>query len=117
MGGNDIDVVRVVHGMELDLRIAIDEAVQRVGTNGERGHHLAGVHGLARAIDHARVKEGKEAIGEHLGMDAEIAVGLQLAEDGVGDGANAHLEGCPVGDERRDVAAHFDGLGAGQLVG
>ncbi len=64
----------MVDGVELDRRVVIDEVVELAGAQGKGGDYLAGVDGLARAVDDAGTEQGKQAIGEHLRVDAEVAM-------------------------------------------
>ena len=68
--------------------------------------------------DHARLDEVDDAVGEHLGVDAEVDLVEQAREDGVGNGADAHLECSAVGDEGRDVRRDrgLDGVGIRRRV-
>jgi hypothetical protein len=58
---------------------------------------------LLGIVDSARGHEIKEAIGEHLCVNAEIAVAVQLGEHGVGQRADAELEAGAILDERCNV--------------
>ena len=40
-----------------------------------------------------------DAVGEHLGVDAEVAFMVEPREHGVGDTSDSHLEGGTVLDE------------------
>lgn len=48
---------------------------------------------------------GSHAVGEHLGMDAEILVAAELSEHGVRNRADTHLQAGPVFDQRGAVFA------------
>ncbi len=58
---------------------------------------------LTRAGDHAGFDEVDHAIGEHLRMDAKVAMPGQRLQYRVGHGADAHLQGRAVIDQGRDM--------------
>ena len=60
---------------------------------------------LAPVRDDARLDEIDHAVGEHLGVDAEIVLVEQAPQHRVGDRADAHLQRGAVGHERGDVLA------------
>ena len=68
---------------------------------------LGAVELLGHAGDHAPLDQVGDAVGDQLGVHAEVAVVAQLLEDGVGDPADADLQRGPVrhplGDERADA--------------
>jgi len=55
-----------------------------------------------------------EPVGEHLGMHPEVPLVLEVVEHRVGDGADARLDGGPVGHEtghvEADAIGHFGAL-------
>jgi hypothetical protein len=59
-----------------------------------------GVHLLEAVRDDAGLDEVDHAVGEHLGVDAEVVLVHQRREHRVGNGADAHLQNGAVGDER-----------------
>ena len=60
---------------------------------------------LAAVRDDAGLDEIDHAVGEHLGVDAEVVLVEQAAQHRVGNRADAHLQRRAVGDERGDVLA------------
>src|SRR5688572_3667678 len=45
----------------------------------------------------------RHAVGEHLGVDAEVELVAEAAQRGIGNGADAHLQRRPILDKRRHV--------------
>src|SRR5687767_12101379 len=97
-----VDVGDVEHR---HLRVIVHEVIKPARAEDEARDELAGVDALLRAVDDAPFDEAHHAVGEHLGVDAEVAVRVERAQHSVGDGADAHLERRAVLDEPRDVAA------------
>ena len=96
---DDVGVVGEIDLAHLDHRVVRDEVVEALGAHHEGGHDLAPVAFLATAVDDALLDEIDDDVGEHLGVDAEVAlVGERLA-DGGGNAADAHLDRGPVGDQ------------------
>ena len=60
---------------------------------------------LARAGDDAGLDEIDDRVGEHLGVDAEVALVAERERGGGRDAADAQLERGAVGDELGDVLA------------
>ena len=101
---DDEGVVDVVDRVKLHVGVLVDEVVELACAHDEGDHGLAAVEGLAAAVDDAAAHEVHHAAGEHLAVDAEVVLVGQRAQDGVGDGADAELEGGAVGHERGAVA-------------
>ena len=70
---DDVGVVGEVDRPHLDHRVVVDEVVQALRAHHERGHDLAAVALLARPGDHAGLDEVDDRVGEHLGVDAQVA--------------------------------------------
>ena len=60
---------------------------------------------LPRVVDNAALEEGHQTVGEHLGVDAEVAVAIERRQDGVGYGADAHLQRRTVVDQRCNITS------------
>jgi len=88
----------------------VDEVVEALGAHHEGTHDLAPVALLAVAVDHALLDEVDDDVGEHLGVDAEVALVGQGRADGRRDRPDAHLDGCAVGDEVA-ISVHCTGEG------
>ena len=58
-----------------------------------------------RPVMTPRLDEAHDAVGEHLGVDAEVVVVGERAEHRVRDRADAHLQRRAVGDQARHVSA------------
>ena len=71
---DDVGVVGEVDRAHLDHRVVVDEVVQPLGAHQERGHDLAPVALLAGAGDDAGLDQVDDRVGEHLGVDAEVAL-------------------------------------------
>jgi hypothetical protein len=73
------------------------------------------VRPLLHAVDDAGLNQVYQAVREHLGVHAQVAVAPERGEHRVGDGADARLQGRAVLDEAGAVSA--DGrLGVAQAV-
>src|SRR5215510_10830363 len=72
--GDDPRVVHVVDGQHLDGRVLVQEGIQGVGAQGERAHDLAGAQPLAGAGHDAPLDQVDQAVGQQLGVDAQVAV-------------------------------------------
>src|SRR5262245_2575111 len=93
--------------MKLDGRIVVDEIKKSFRAEDERGHHLTAVNCLAYAIDGAGLDEWNDSIGEHLRMDAQMAVISQKRPDRIRNTADAHLQSRPIFNEAGDVLSYF----------
>jgi len=58
---------------------------------------------LALVGDHPRLHQVFHPVGEQFGVDAQVLVVVELAQHGVRDAADAHLQRRAVGDDRRQV--------------
>ena len=74
------------------------ETVDVVGAEKEGRDYLAAVDLLAGAIDDTLADQAKDAVGEHLGVEAKVAVILKAGGEGVRKSADAHLDAGPVRD-------------------
>ena len=89
-------VVGAVAGMELDERVVVDEVEEPLRADHEAGDDAPRVHVLPAVGDRAGLDEVDDAVGEHLGVDAEVVL--------VGRGARAPRRGwrrCPSAASRR----------------
>ena len=102
-GGDDARVVDVADRPQLEGRVVVEEAVQPVGAEGEGADGLGPVEVLADAVDDAGLDEVDDAVGQQLGVDAEVAMVGEGGEDGVRGGADADLDRGAVGDAFGDV--------------
>ena len=110
ISGDDGRIVGVGHVIDVYGGVVIDKVVEATGALEEGGDMLADVDLLGTAVDDAAFDERQHAVGEHLGVDTEVLVASELREHGVGDVANADLEGGAVGDKGGDVFADGDVL-------
>jgi hypothetical protein len=99
-------VVDVVDGQHLDCAVVVQQVVEPLRTEHERGHDLVRADRLVRAGDDAALDEVHDAVGQQFGVDAEVAPIVQCAHQRVGDPADADLQGRPwreaVEDRLRD---------------
>jgi hypothetical protein len=96
-------VVREVAGPHLHDGVVVDPLIEVAASHEERRDRLAGEQRLLPPGDHALLHEVHHAVGEHLGMHAEVAVVGQRSQHRVGDLPDAELECGSVGDQARDV--------------
>lgn len=100
-------VVRAIAGVEFDEGIVVDEIEDFLGSGDKAGGDSAGVDGLTGVGDRAGVVQINQAVGKHLGMDAEVLPVVEAGENGVGDSADAHLQGGTVGHQLRDDVSNL----------
>ena len=97
------------------LRVVVDEIVDFLGTHHEGGDDFASVQPFVGPVDDPFLDQRKDAVGEHFGVNADVFVVLQARKDGVGDGADAHLQTGTVFDQFSAVTANgflrFCGIG------
>ena len=79
--GDDPRVVHPLDADHLDRRVVPDEVVEPLRAEREGRDDLAGALGLAHPGDRTAFDQVDHRIGEELGVDAEVAVSVQLAED------------------------------------
>jgi hypothetical protein len=82
-----------------DERVVVDKVVQLLSSNEETANDLALVDCLVVVGDAALGDEVDDAVGEHLRVDAQILVVVQLRQHRVRDAADAHLQGGAVLDQ------------------
>ena len=113
---DDVRVVREVDGSHLDHRVVTHEVVDALRSHQERGDDLAAVAFLAAPVDHPAFDEIDDDIGEHLGVDAEVALVHERRAHRRRDPADAHLDRGAIGNEIRhelpdpplDLSRHAD---------
>lgn len=98
-------VVRAIAGVEFHERIVVDEIEDFLRSGDKAGGDSARVDGLSGVRNGAGVVQIDQTVGEHFGMDAEILPVVEAGENGVGDSADAHLQGCAVGHQLGDDVA------------
>ena len=74
VAGHHERIVGVHDGVELEDRILVDEVEELLCAQNESRDDLTRMEGLARAVDDAGFDQGDHAVGEHLGMDAKVAL-------------------------------------------
>ena len=117
--GDDTGVVDVAAGHETHAGVLVQEVVQAAVAQGKGGHDLALVDVLLAAGDDAGFHQVHDAVGDHLGVDAQVMLVHEALAHGIGDTADAQLDGVAVVDQAGDVSAdgalHGSGLGRGDL--
>ena len=112
--GDDPRIVGVLRRMHLDHRVVVQEVEQLLAAGGEAADDLALVQRLVLAGDHALSDQPHDAVGEHLGVDAQVVAVGQRGQHRVGDPADAELQRVAVGDQAGhvagDLACRFVGL-------
>ena len=105
---DDVRQVGVVDGVAEHVGVAVDRLVQRLRPEPEGADDLAGVSCLAGAGDDTGLVEVDDAVGEHLGVDAEVAHAAleQQRADRVRHGADADLQAAAVLDLGGDQLRH-----------
>ena len=71
--------------------VAVDEIVDFLRAHHEGGNDFALVELLIVARDDSFLNKRQNAVGEHLGMDANVFVVVEARKDGVGYGTDTHL--------------------------
>ena len=80
--------------------LSCDPLVELAAAHDEGGHDLARQQRLPPPGDHAGLREAHHAVGEHLGVDAEVVAVAERREHRVRDRADADLERGAVRDQR-----------------
>ncbi|MCY1528388.1 hypothetical protein D9M68_634900 [compost metagenome] len=101
-------VVGEVHRVHLQPRVAVHETVQLVRSQREGRDRLARQVVLAAVGDRAAFHQREDAVADHLGVDAQVALARELHHHRVGNAAVADLQGGAVVDQVGHVPA--DGL-------
>jgi hypothetical protein len=65
------------------------------------------VRRLFDVVDRPVLHQRQNSVREHLGVDAEVLVVREPGEHGVGDGADAHLEGGTGGGGGRGGGGRY----------
>src|SRR5215813_1681076 len=89
--------------MQLKGWIIIHETIERVGAQDQGGKCFPRVQGFARAGQDAGFHGLHEAVRDHFRMYAKIALACQTGENGIGDRADAHLQGGSIRYQGSDV--------------
>ena len=115
---DDVRIVDVFDRQDLDGRVIVDIVINALRTEGKRRDGLAAVDLLFAVVDRAALDELDHGVGEHLGVDAEVVLGLERHAGRVRDRADAELQARAVrnalGDEAADRLAHLVELDRGQ---
>ena len=97
-------------GWNANDRVVVDVVVELARAEAEAGHDLAAVQRLARAGDDAGLDQVNDAVGEHLGVDAEVFLVLQERQQRLRNAPDAQLDRGAVLDQRGDVFGDLPGL-------
>ena len=106
---DDGRVVDVFGRMEREQRIVVHVIVELLRAEAEAGDDFAAVNRLAVAGDGAALDQVDDAVGDHLGVDAEVFLVLQKADHRLRDAADAELNGRAVLHQRGDVFGDLPG--------
>ena len=79
--------------MKLDGGIVADEIEEPTRAQNEGGNDLARMNGLALTVDDTRLNQGNDPVGEHLGVNAQVAMAFEKRPDRIGNSSDAHLDG------------------------
>ena len=117
------DVEGVDHlgaGLHDALGIVMQVLIQLMGAVGEHAHVELLVEDLVLAGDVAVADQLHQGGGELLGVQAQVVLGEQVAAHGVGNAADAHLDGVAVVDQvghgLADLVLQLGGLDAADAV-
>ena len=103
--GDDERVVDVFRRMEREPRVVVDVVVEPPGSHAEAGDDLALIERLAAPVDGARLDQLDDGVGEHLGVDAEVLLVLEVRHHRLRNRADAELDRRVVLDQGGDVFA------------
>lgn len=107
-------VVHVGHVQEADKRVVVDKVVETASAAAERGNDPPLIFLLLGVGNDPALDQGQDSVREHLRMDTQVPVRGQAGEHRVRDGADAHLQGGPVGDQVLGNQLPDGGLGGGR---
>ena len=112
-------IVGVLGGVRLEERVVVYVLVEPLRAEDKRENRLPLVQGLLPSGDDPLFDRLHHAVAHHLGVDAEVALPLELGENRVRDAADTELEGGPIryqlGDVVRDSLLHLGARLAAQL--
>jgi hypothetical protein len=103
-----VGVVGEVHRVHLERRVAVHELVELLRAEAKVASILPGMVVLLAVGDRAGLDQRQDAVADHFGVDAEVALVGQLHHHRVGNAAVADLQRGAVVDHVGDVLA--DGL-------
>src|SRR5262249_34678842 len=72
-------------------RIVIDEIIQFSRSHHEGADHLSRMHSLHFSVNDAAFNQRHYSIREHLGMNSQILMITEHAQNSIGNGSYAHL--------------------------
>jgi len=92
---DDVRIVDVFGRVKGEQRVVVNVIVEPPGPERETGDHLAAIHRLAGAGDSAGFDEVNDAVGNHLGVDAEVFFMREETEQGLRDASDAKSSSRP----------------------
>ena len=85
------------------MRVVIHKVIQLATTNTETGNNFARVKGFLSVADSARGNDFHNAVGQHLTVDPQVFVALQVLQRSTGNFANPKLQRCAIFNQHRHV--------------
>ena len=89
LAADDVAVIDIFRGFERKKRVLIDQVIESLGAHAEAGDDLALVHGFSGTGHRPGLDELNGGIGDHLGVDADVLLILEIVTAGGGDAADA----------------------------
>ena len=96
-------IVSEVDRTHLDHWVVVDELVQAMRPHDERGHDLAPIAFLGGSGHDPPFGQVDDCVGEHLGMDPQVAMVDQGERGGGWNRPDPELDGCAIRDEAGDM--------------
>ena len=100
-------------GLHDALGVVVQILIQLMGAVGKYTNMHALIVGLTSTGDNAGINKVSHGGGELLGVQAQIVLVHQVLANGIGDTANAHLDGVAILDQRSDHFADLVLFGGG----
>ena len=96
---NDERVVGVGNVLHQDFGVVVQKVVYFLRTHYESGDYLVGIEFLVRAVDNPASYQIEYAVGEHLGVNAQMFMVGERCQNGVRNSADTHLQAGAVLDQ------------------
>ena len=104
---NNRGVCDILDRSELEQRVVVDEIIEFARAEAKARDHPTGVQRLLRAGDDASLDQVEHALGDNIGMDAEITAPLEMFQSFIRDAAEVDLQRGAVLDDLGDVARNL----------
>ena len=105
VAADGIGVVGIGAGLEEHHGVVVQKVIQPTAAHGKRADAHAVVEALLGVVHGAALNEIHHGLRKHLRVDAQMLLGLQLVGHGIGNVADAQLDGGAVLHQRCHILA------------